>query len=151
MAVCKYCGKEFKPKKTVPYQKYCNSECSRRYREPRYKEYKKIEKEKWRRENRDRVNETTVKNRRKVREEVLQHYGGKCEICGESHIECLTFDHINGDGNKHRKEINKNGVSFVYWLKNNGYPDDIRVLCWNCNCSIGSYGYSPYEKENNYE
>lgn len=29
----------------------------------------------------------------------------KCACCGDGHIEFLTIDHINGDGNKHRKEI----------------------------------------------
>lgn len=49
-----------------------------------------------------------------------------------------------GGGSKHRKEI---GVASTYsWLKKNKYPEGFRVLCWNCNSSLGLYGYSPADK-----
>ncbi len=45
-------------------------------------------------------------------------------------IDCLTIDHINNDGAKHRKEI---GQSKIYiWLKTHKYPTGYQVLCMNC-------------------
>lgn len=86
--------------------------------------------------------------RKKQRLIVLVHYGGnppKCVCCGENHIEFLTIDHIDGGGNKHRKKIGlKCGVSFNRWLIRNGFPSGFRVLCMNCNFSIGHYGYCPH-------
>lgn len=64
--------------------------------------------------------------------EVFEAYGGvKCACCGE-HNECfLSIDHINGDGNKHRREIGR--TSLYNWLRHNGYPEGFQVLCFNCN------------------
>lgn len=84
------------------------------------------------------------KRRRKLRMEVLEAYGRACECCGESNDEFLCVDHVNGDGAKHRRQI---GNESIYkWLKRNGFPKTgFRLLCWNCNCSRGSFGYCPHE------
>ncbi|MFA5766518.1 MAG: hypothetical protein WC919_01165 [Candidatus Paceibacterota bacterium] len=84
---------------------------------------------------------------RKTRLKVLRHYGGetpKCACCGESHTEFLSIDHINGGGNKHRK--NNKIVSIYAWLYKHKFPDGFRVLCHNCNFSYGLYGYCPHVK-----
>ncbi len=74
--------------------------------------------------------------RQELRQEVLTHYGnGKCACvkCGESRLACLTIDHINGNGETHRKSIgNKRGSNFWKWLKDNTYPDGFQTLCMNC-------------------
>lgn len=44
------------------------------------------------------------------------------------------MDHINGDGNKHRKIV-KGVARHVYnWIQRNNYPNMFQVLCFNCNC-----------------
>jgi len=75
------------------------------------------------------------KSRREQRRAiVIEHYGGKCVHCGESRPECLAIDHINdGEGNSHRKQINKYGSTFYKWLVDNNFPEGFRVLCHNCN------------------
>lgn len=84
---------------------------------------------------------------RKLRLEAIEHYGGKCACCGEFRIQFLTIDHINNDGAEHRRELGNRNI--YEWLKKNNYPKDgFRVLCYNCNCSIGNYGYCPHELEN---
>lgn len=78
---------------------------------------------------------------------VLTHYGGnppKCACCGETHIEFLTIDHINGGGCKHRKQIGTNNIN--RWLIKNNFPEGYRVLCMNCNTSRGFYGYCPHQE-----
>ena len=90
--------------------------------------------------------EVTKLWRQNHKEQVMNHYGNKCACCGESRIEFLTIDHIHGGGNKHRKEIHQAGGSHFYrWLINNGFPEGFRVLCFNCNCSLGFHGYCPHQ------
>jgi hypothetical protein len=80
-----------------------------------------------------------------IRNKVLEFYGGKCACCGETENHFLTIDHINGGGNKHRKEIK--GRSLYVWLANNDYPEGFQVLCYNCNMSKGHYGICPHQSE----
>ena len=95
-------------------------------------------------------NARNVTYRSKIRADVLNAYGGKCECCGESHPEFLALDHINGGGGKERRTVAGNTSGGVYRLaRNAGYPKDkYRLLCHNCNCAIGWYGYCPHPKEN---
>ena len=85
----------------------------------------------------------------KLRADTIEHYGGKCACCGESEPSFLTIDHINGNGNAHRKEIGRGSVLMYKWLKKNGWPEGYQVLCWNCNCARHLYqnaGVCPHEK-----
>lgn len=96
----------------------------------------------------DRNAATGRRNRRAAREEVLKHYGKRCECCGETAVEFLTIDHINGGGNKHRRELgNRGGYRFYLWLIRNNYPDGYRVLCFNCNCAIAFSGACPHQRK----
>lgn len=87
-------------------------------------------------------------SRAALRIEVLSYYSRdpfepQCECCLENKIEFLALDHIYGGGNKHKKEVRH----VFSWAKRNGYPPMFRVLCHNCNQSLGAYGYCPHEKE----
>lgn len=67
---------------------------------------------------------------------VINHYCNdnphcQCPKCDIKEIHFLTIDHINNNGNKHRKEI---GDTNLYaWIIRNNFPKDLRILCWNCN------------------
>ena len=81
---------------------------------------------------------------------VLEHYsrGGiaHCECCGEDRIEFLSIDHKAGDGAAHRREIGHGrGNNICNWIIRNGFPPLFRVLCMNCNCARGHYGYCPHD------
>ena len=84
----------------------------------------------------------------KLRLEVISHYSNgttSCACCGESHIEFLHIDHIDGGGTQlHRKKLQPTGLGLYHWLRKRGYPDGYRVLCANCNHSLGRYGYCPH-------
>ena len=72
----------------------------------------------------------------KLRNEVLNHYGGnppKCAKCGIDNINCLEIDHINNNGAKERKGVQKTGEVFYLWLRKNNYPKNYQILCKNCN------------------
>lgn len=90
----------------------------------------------------------TTKGRR-LRQEVLSHYGGdppRCECCGEGRFEFLSIDHIGGGGNAHRK-AEGSGQMVYRDLKRRGYPPGFRVLCHNCNQAFGYNGYCPHQLE----
>lgn len=68
--------------------------------------------------------------RAELRREVIGHYSAGtyvCSCCGESHIQFLVIDHINGAGNNHRRTINRSGLGFYRWLRANCYPPGFRV------------------------
>jgi len=87
-----------------------------------------------------------TRSRQRLRYRVLQHYSGTvkpvCECCGEDTYEFLSIDHIEGNGNTHRKEIKGH---LYRWLNKHDYPDGFRVLCHNCNQAIGFYGFCPHD------
>ena len=102
----------------------------------------------WRARNRDKWNASVKRRRDAIRLGVLQHYSGgtpHCACCGEKHMEFLCIDHIDGGGGKHRKELRGGSVLFYEWLRKQGYPSGYRVLCHNCNMSLGFYGYCPHQ------
>jgi hypothetical protein len=99
-------------------------------------------------------NKTSTRERQKkyaldLRNEILNHYGGKCVCCGETRREFLAIDHINNDGNEQRKEAGGAGFTFQVWIKRQGFPNDLQILCHNCNSAKGFYGYCPHEIERN--
>ncbi len=167
---CGYCGREL-PAYTGRGQngrKYCPGKCKERNRRSLERAtrpaYRKARRERLLREGRCVVcsqpidvgvkcsncsRQSAVHQRRRnrrIREQAIEQYGGKCACCGEHRYEFLAFDHINGDGGKHRREINiRSGARFCDWLRKNGWPSTIRLLCHNCNCSHGFHGYCPHE------
>lgn len=131
--VCRICGvsKDFSEyyarlrRKTTLHARICK-ECTRRRLGARSKEY-----------------------RRERRLRALKKYGGDppiCACCGETRIEFLHLDHPNKDGAKQRRELKS--LNIYRWLHRYNYPNvPLRVLCANCNLSIGAYGYCPHERE----
>ena len=111
----------------------------------------KAAKVKYRGRNPERVKERQALYRKKRRMTALEYYGGKpprCACCDERLIEFLCLDHKHGGGNKHRKSLGDPAGTIIYqWVKNKGYPEGFRVLCYNCNNSFGHYGYCPHRKE----
>ena len=79
------------------------------------------------------------------RTKVIEHYGGKCACCGETEWKFLTIDHINGGG---RQEKQEKGWSHIpaWYIIQQGFPTDLQVLCYNCNCAKGAWGRCPHEE-----
>jgi len=121
------------------------------------REYIKNWRKHWMKKNRERYNQSQreyrLKNKekyekysrersRKLKLEVLTHYGGnppKCTCCGETEIIFLTIDHIDGGGREHRKKVG-DGSTFYRWLIKNNYPVGYQILCYNCNCGKAKNG-----------
>lgn len=99
----------------------------------------------WADANREYISAHARRTSQERRLRVLTRYGGDppvCACCGTGHLEFLSMDHINGDGAAHRRLIGRS--SLYRWLEQNDYPEGFRVLCFNCNCAIGFYGYCPH-------
>ena len=109
-------------------------------------EAKRLANERYRRLNQDKNWKAQAAWRRRLKEEVMAYYGGVCQCCGEMWLEFLTIDHIDGSGREHRRQLKgKHGSSFYSWLKSNNFPSGYRVLCFNCNCALGFFGFCPHE------
>ncbi len=99
---------------------------------------------KWVSENIEKSRMIRRKSFLKTRMMVLKHYGGKCNCCGESEANFLSIDHINNDGNVWRKTHKSHAL--YTWIVLNNYPDDLQILCYNCNMAKGKYGICPHKK-----
>ena len=64
---------------------------------------------------------------------VFDHYGGRCACCGISERVFLVIDHVNEDGSKHRKKLGRSSMNLYRDIINRGFPDDLQILCHNCN------------------
>ena len=103
------------------------------------KEVRKAYYRKYYQEHKRQMNESGYKwkkkQRKKLKEEVLTHYGGDklaCVWCGFDDIRALSLDHMNNDGYRVRKYREFTGDSIYYYLKKQGYPTGYQTLCMNC-------------------
>ena len=83
-----------------------------------------------------------------VKADTLIAYGGnppKCACCGESEPWFLTLDHINGGGERERREENARGLYFYTRLRKRGWPPGYQVLCFNCNAAKHMVGICPHQ------
>ena len=82
----------------------------------------------------------------------LLMYGACCACCGEQTYEFLAFDHIEGGRSGSSRlpgQLDRGPKAkepFYRWLLKER-REGIRVLCHNCNCARGSFGYCPHERE----
>lgn len=83
----------------------------------------------------------------KQKMKIFEHYGGgvaHCKCCNEKEVYFLSIDHINGGGNKQKKELKTSSRGIMRWIIKNNYPVDFQVLCFNCNLSKGFFGKCPH-------
>lgn len=87
----------------------------------------------WKRDNPERAREADREYRRKVKQEFVDAYGGKCSCCGIAILEFLTCEHLKKDGSVDRKK-HFLGIKMYLKAKREGYPKDrYTALCMNCN------------------
>lgn len=81
----------------------------------------------------------------KLKQEIVNKYGGSCACCKENILDFLAIDHVNNDGSVHRDKENINTGWHTYlWLKRNNYPEGFQILCHNCNWAKHIHGKCPY-------
>jgi len=121
----------------------------------------------WKRANRDRVHimnkryyekhreyfkKYTSKRQKEKKLTVFLHYTAgdiKCACCGEKTFDFLCVDHVNNDGNEHRK-TRGTGLGFYAWIIRNNFPGGLQILCMNCNWGkVRNGGMCPHKSVNN--
>jgi len=105
------------------YRTYSRTYVRRRYQEdPGYRAKAKV---------------SAQKSLRRLKQEVIQGYGGRCVGCGIADARILDLDHVNGGGSKARCHLRgaptrSNGYAYRD-ARNRGFPADYQLLCRNCN------------------
>lgn len=135
------------------YRQHTCIECARKAHAERMRKARAANPEKYRKhqaEHRERHTERCRRQRResgeRLRDLVFEAYGGyRCACCGETCKSMLTIDHVNNDGNEHRKKLSRGKVyatarsglgEYLYRdLRDRGFPEGFQVLCYNCNVS----------------
>lgn len=113
-------------------------ECVRRRNRERRRRNRDKELERMReyyRDHKENIRIVQKKSNQKLKSEILTYYGqGECAcvVCGEDRLACLSIDHINGGGSKHRKDLQKTAYNFYRWLRSNDWPQGYQTLCMNC-------------------
>jgi len=129
MARWRHNTKEWKAMPEEERQKIARSEQNKNYHE-KYKE---------------KDNARARRNNKRYRDLCIEHYGGKCACCGESTYEFLAIDHVNNDGAEDRKRLG-GSIKIYKHIVDHDYPPEYQILCHNCNCAKGFYGYCPHNK-----
>lgn len=71
--------------------------------------------------------------RRKLRQDVIKHFGGKCVRCGFDDWRGLQIDHINGDGRKDILNSRQCPIKYHRALLKVEPGITYQLLCANCN------------------
>lgn len=106
-------------------------------------EYTKAQNEAYYLAHKEQIDAYSEELRWKRKCQAVDILGGICIGCGNSDARVLQFDHINGNGNKHRQEIGLSGGSASSrWVLNN--PEEakstLQLLCANCHALKTGYG-----------
>lgn len=128
-SACKSCINEYqaKTRKNPQYIYRFN-----KYQKEWQKTYRKTSQYKiWRRK----ATEKHLAKAQELKRQIVNHYSGKCACCGIEDIVFLTIDHINNDGylEKIGKKYRPSGYFLYKKIISKNYPDNLQVLCFNCN------------------
>lgn len=118
---------------------------------PNGKAYQKARGVKFRKEFPTKHRDGIKRSNDRLKLEVLTRYSvgsvPECACCGETILDFLTLDHVNGGGAAERAKYGHRGGTAQYRsLRKRGFPPGYQVLCWNCNCAIGKRGVCPHKE-----
>jgi len=78
-------------------------------------------------------NKYNLAQRKKVREKALDHYGGRCTMCGYNVFKCaLDFHHIDPES----KDINFSSAWGWSWSRLKKELDKCVLVCKNCHAAV---------------
>lgn len=92
----------------------------------------------------DKLASRRKKHRSKLKRDLIAHYGGICNCCGEARSEFMTIDHVQNNGAEHRKILGGTGALYG-WLRKHDFPQEgFQLLCFNCNHAKAMFGICPH-------
>jgi hypothetical protein len=144
------CSNTFIPVRST--QRFCCRQCRINYNNWHTRTYRRVEKLKqdresylrhiekrreasrrrWTPEKAIAQREYAVAWRKKIRDAVLAHLGGKCVRCGFDDWRALQVDHVNGNGTKEHAE-KKSLTSYYLAVMDTMAGEKYQLLCANCN------------------
>lgn len=72
----------------------------------------------------------------------------KCECCEQvKDFHFMTIDHLDNNGSEHRREIGAHRIDQDALRYGFNPKYRLAIMCWDCNLSIGSYGFCPHHPE----
>ncbi len=78
--------------------------------------------------------DNAVRAQRKLKEEMLKAYGGRCALCLNDNKLVLVIDHVHDNGYQRRHSgQDKTGIALYRQLRSRGWPREYQLLCANCN------------------
>lgn len=119
---------------------------ARWHNDPEYRARNRAAAKRWRDKNQEQYLPKLRDRHRALRRAVIELYGGACACCGESTMEFLAVDHVNGGGNQARKAGEHGSKLCRRLLELGTLHPDYRLLCHNCNSALGFYGYCPHQQ-----
>ena len=84
-----------------------------------------------------------------LKQRVIEGYGGRCACCGENRFEFLSADHVKERGCDERRRLGRGMNSGALYRKliRENFPNSHQILCFNCNMSLGFFGYCPHHPD----
>lgn len=72
---------------------------------------------------------------RYYKKQIFDHYGWKCNCCGETTPQFLTIDHVENDGYKDKNKNGKrlSGMNLYLRIFKENFSSRYQILCMNCN------------------
>lgn len=126
---------------------------------PHTPEFFKCVREKLGKQCKECVKRTKSQYEFRIKYEVLLHYSNAkvpmCQCCPEYDMNFLTIDHVKGNGNTHRRQIQREkqtktdsfrGGKFYRYLLDKNLPEGFRTLCYNCNNAYANGRTCPHYK-----
>lgn len=117
-------------------KKYHSTEEFKTWREDNRHKYKDKERalaREYYHRNKESIKVKMRSKRKELRAEIFQRLGSVCSSCGFSDIRALQVDHVNGGGNKLRKDMGdiKHTKSILCSIIEGS--KEYQILCANCN------------------
>jgi hypothetical protein len=135
------------PKGLLGRDAYCKQCRRERYQNsPEMRARNKLATATYRKKHREKLAKKNKERYKKLKADLIRLYGSQCACCGETSVEFLALDHVHRDGTFHRAFENPKSL-YARLVKENRRLSEYRLLCHNCTCSLGFYGYCPHEEE----
>jgi hypothetical protein len=79
--------------------------------------------------------------------QVFEGLGSKCNCCSEAHPYFLTVDHVQNNGAQHKRDLGSDNVYAIYRqvVVDKFDPLKWQLLCMNCNFAKGHYEECPHK------